>query len=77
MRYYSLNRQSSDVDFREATIRGQAPDKGLYFPVKLPKLEETFIRQLEQMSKEELAYEIMRPYIGNAIEDSALRTIVE
>ncbi len=29
MKYYSLNRQSPVVDFKEATIRGQAPDKGL------------------------------------------------
>lgn len=76
MRYYSLNRQSPDVDFREATIRGQAPDKGLYFPAQLPKLEKSFIDQLEQMSKEELAYEIMKPYVGDAIDKNALRTIV-
>jgi len=76
MRYYSLNRQSPDVDFRQATIAGQAPDKGLYFPAQLPKLQESFIRQLDQMSKEELAYEIMKPYIGNTIGENALRTIV-
>lgn len=76
MRYYSLNRQSPDVDFREAAIRGQAPDKGLYFPAQLPKLEQSFIRQLEQISKEELAYKIMKPYIGNCIDDSVLHSIV-
>lgn len=76
MRYYSLNRQSPDVDFREATIRGQAPDKGLYFPAQLPRLSNSFIHQLEQMSKEELAYEIMKPYVGDTIDEKALRTIV-
>ncbi len=68
MRYYSLNRQSPDVDFKEATIRGQAPDKGLYFPTQLPKLSSSFINQLEKMDKYELAYEIMQPYVGNTIE---------
>jgi len=76
MRYYSLNKQSPDVDFREATIRGQAPDKGLYFPAQLPKLHNSFIAQLEQMSKEELAYEIMRPYVGDSIDKNGLETIV-
>ncbi len=76
MRYHSLNRQSPDVDFREATIRGQAPDKGLYFPVELPKLKESFIGQLERMNKEEMAYEVMKPYIGKTIDENALRTIV-
>ncbi len=77
MRYYSLNRQSPDVDFKEATIRGQAPDKGLYFPTQLPKLSSSFINQLEKMDKYELAYEIMQPYVGNTIEKKALRQIVE
>ena len=31
MNYYSLNKQAPNVSFREATIKGQAPDKGLYF----------------------------------------------
>jgi len=77
MRYYSLNRQSPDVDFREATILGQAPDRGLYFPAQLPKLSASFIQQLEQMDKTELAYEIMKPYVGNTIERAALKTIIE
>lgn len=76
MRYYSLNNQSPDVDFRQATILGQAPDKGLYFPAQLPKLNQSLMRQLDQMSKEELAYEIMKPYIGNSIDEKALRAIV-
>lgn len=77
MRYYSLNRQSPDVDFREAAVRGQAPDRGLYFPAQLPKLDDSLIRQLDQVTKAELAYEIMKPYVGAAIDDGALRLIVE
>lgn len=73
MRYYSLNRQSPDVDFREATIRGQAPDKGLYFPERVPKLAASFFEQMGQMSKEEVAYEIMQPYIGNTIDTGTLK----
>ena len=34
MNYYSLNKTAPKADFREATIKGQAPDKGLYFPEK-------------------------------------------
>jgi threonine synthase len=37
MQYYSLNRQSPPVDFRTATIAGQAPDGGLYFPETIPQ----------------------------------------
>lgn len=77
MRYYSLNRQSPDVDFREATIRGQAPDKGLYFPAQLPKLEQSFIRRIGEMDKDELAHAIMLPFVGDTIDKKVLRTIVE
>ena len=39
MNYYSLNNNSSKVSFKEAVISGLAPDKGLYFPEKIPKLQ--------------------------------------
>lgn len=42
MLYYSTNKNSPKVDFREATIKGQAPDKGLYFPEQIPQLDKTF-----------------------------------
>jgi len=39
MLYYSTNNTSPKVNFKEATINGQAPDKGLYFPESIPELE--------------------------------------
>ena len=36
MLYYSTGKIAPKVDFREATINGQAPDKGLYFPETIP-----------------------------------------
>jgi threonine synthase len=36
MQYYSLGKNSPNVDFRTAAITGQAPDKGLYFPSTIP-----------------------------------------
>ena len=42
MLYYSTNNNSPKVDFKEATIRGQAPDKGLYFPETIPLLDKKF-----------------------------------
>ena len=38
MIYASLNNNSPSVTFKDAVIRGLAPDKGLYFPKKIPKL---------------------------------------
>ena len=77
MHYYSLNNASVRADFREATLLGQAPDKGLYFPEFLPVLPEGFIGQLGSMSDAEIAYTVIRPYVGDAIPDAALLDIVE
>lgn len=76
MRYYSLNQQSPAVSFREATILGQAPDKGLYFPEEIPRLPKGFIESLDQRSNEEIALEVIRPYIGNELSESQLSNIV-
>jgi threonine synthase len=76
MKYYSLNKQSPDVDFKEATIKGQAPDKGLYFPHNIPVHEAAFFANIESYSNEEIAYRLIHPYVGGAIPDDALRGIV-
>lgn len=76
MRYYSLNQQSPAVSFREATILGQAPDKGLYFPEEIPRLPKGFLESLDNLSNEEIALEVIRPYIGNELSESQLANIV-
>ncbi|HEX2532677.1 MAG TPA: threonine synthase [Chitinophagaceae bacterium] len=76
MKYYSLNNQSPDVDFKEATIRGQAPDKGLYFPRTVPQLPKSFIDAVPGLSKEEIALEVIRPYVADSLPKAELERIV-
>lgn len=76
MNYYSLNGQSPAVDFREATIQGQAPDKGLYFPERIPMLHCPFLKNISQYTNEEIAFHVMRPYVGNTIPDEKFYQIV-
>jgi threonine synthase len=76
MKYYSLNRQSPNTDFREATIKGQAPDKGLYFPENIPVHEPGFFKDIEQYSNEEIAFRVIHPYVGGTIPDEELQKIV-
>jgi threonine synthase len=76
MKYYSLNNPGTFVDFREATIRGQAPDKGLYFPEEIPQLAPDLLRNLKNFSREELAFRIIRPYVGDTLPESELHRIV-
>jgi len=76
MQYYSTNSQSPKVDFKQATIKGQAPDKGLYFPEQIPMLPKEFIENITNFSDEEIAYQVIKPYVGDAIPDAELRRIV-
>lgn len=76
MRYYSLNKQSPDVDFKEATIQGQAPDKGLYFPEQIPVIEKEYFDRIEQYSNEEIAFRLMKPYVSGSLPDEELARIV-
>jgi len=77
MNYYSLNHRSPNVDFREAAIRGQAPDKGLYFPGQVNTLPGEFIEGLKQLSPEEIAYKVLAPYVDGSIPEAELRRIVK
>ncbi|HEY4150238.1 MAG TPA: threonine synthase [Chitinophagaceae bacterium] len=76
MQYYSLNKQSPAVDFKEATIRGQAPDKGLYFPERVPVVDKELIDNISKYSNEEIAFRVIQPYVGNAIPANELLRIV-
>lgn len=76
MNYYSLNKQAPKVSFREATIKGQAPDKGLYFPEQIPAIDSSVIEHINDYSKEELALLIMQPYTGETIGQKELLRIV-
>lgn len=76
MKYYSLNHQSPVTDFKEATIKGQAPDKGLYFPERIPQVPQAVLQNLQSLSREEIAYTVIQPYVGDAIPENDLRRIV-
>jgi threonine synthase len=76
MLYYSLNHQSPKVSFKEATILGQAPDKGLYFPEYIPKVSKQFIDAIRSLSREEIALEIIRPYVDQSIPKNELEKII-
>lgn len=75
MKYYSLRHQSPPVDFRQATITGQAPDGGLYFPETIPKFLPGFRRELRSLSKATVAFNVMRPYVGATIGEADLLRI--
>jgi len=77
MQYFSTNDNAPHVSFKQATINGQAPDRGLYFPEAIPLLPENFIRNIERFSNEAIAYEVIKPYVAPSIPEDILKNIVE
>jgi len=76
LKYYSTNKNSAEVSFKEATIAGQAPDKGLYFPETVPQVDKALIDDIERISNEEIALRVIKPYVTNEINDDDLFRIV-
>ena len=77
MQFYSLNKISPNVNFKDATVNGQAPDKGLYFPENIPQIKKELIANIENISNEEIAFEVIKPYVGNTINEADLFSIVK
>jgi threonine synthase len=75
MNYYSLNKQSPVVNFKDATINGQAPDKGLYFPERIPQVSRELINDINHFSNEEIAFRVISPYVGDTIPEKDLQRI--
>ena len=76
MRYYSLNHNSKPCSFAEAVKKGLAPDRGLYFPEKIPILPKKFFDKIEDRSIPEIALKVIKPFIGNQINNNKLFEIV-
>lgn len=77
MLYFSTNQSAPEVNFRQATLLGQAPDKGLYFPQKIPSISPQLLNDLKKYSPAEIAFQVIAPYIGDSIPSKELRNIVE
>lgn len=75
MHYFSTKRQSPNVSFRDAVLRGQPDDSGLFFPGEIARLPTDFISRLDEKPNEQIAFDCVRPYVGGEIPDDDLYTI--
>ncbi|HNG27843.1 MAG TPA: pyridoxal-phosphate dependent enzyme, partial [Chitinophagales bacterium] len=77
MKLYSTKHVSPDVDLREAVLKGLPPDNGLYMPYEIPKLADSFWNNLDNYSFNEMALEVAKNMIGNAIPSEDLKNIID
>lgn len=70
MQFYSLNNPEHKVSFKQALIRGLAPDKGLYFPDDIPCLKSDFLERLPKMNVPQIAFEVLFPFVSDDITEA-------
>ncbi len=76
MKYHSLQYKSPNVSFQEAVVKGIAPDKGLYFPQSIDPLPNEFFKNINSYSNNEIAFELIKQFIGNEIPENDLKEII-
>ena len=77
MNYYSLNHKAPNTSFKDAVIKGLAPDKGLYFPETITPLSKDFYDNIDNLSHSEIAFEAIKQFVLPEIPEDILKTIVE
>lgn len=77
MYYYSTNNKYLQYSFKDAVLKGLAPDKGLFFPTSIPKLEKKWISNLQGKSIAEIGYDVAKLFVGDDLHQSELKKITE
>ncbi|WP_068115345.1 threonine synthase [Tropicimonas marinistellae] len=76
MKYISTRGQAPVLSFEEAMLTGLARDGGLYVPEQVPTMSSADIAALAGMPYEEVAFRVMKPFIGESFSESELREII-
>lgn len=76
MRYYSTNKQAPWATLHETVVKGLAPDKGLYMPETIKRFPRSFFESIENLSFQEMAFEVSKAFFGEDVEEEDLRQIV-
>jgi threonine synthase len=77
MNYFSLNKKAANTPFKEAVIRGLAPDKGLYFPEHIDALPKSFFDNIDNLSHTEIAFQAIKQFVSPDIPEAVLKDIIE
>ncbi len=76
MRYISTRGTAPVLTFEEAMLTGLARDGGLYVPQEVPTLTHDQIAAMAGKSYEDVAFEVMRPFIGDTFTDAEFKQLI-
>jgi threonine synthase len=76
MDFISTRGNVKKIGFIDAVLMGLADDGGLLIPNKIPKIPQTKLKEMAQLSYQELAYEIFSYYIEGEIPENDLKELI-
>ncbi|MBO4891720.1 MAG: threonine synthase [Prevotella sp.] len=76
MNYYSTNGKAPIADLRKAVVKGLAEDRGLYMPEEIKILPKVFFNNIQDMSFQQIAYNVACAFFGDDVDLDALQDIV-
>ena len=76
MKYVSTRGSAPVLTFEEAMLSGLARDGGLYVPETVPTMSHDDIRALNGLSYEEVAFRVMRPFVGDSFSDETFGDLI-
>ncbi|MEO0655018.1 MAG: threonine synthase [Pseudomonadota bacterium] len=76
MHYISTRGQAPVLGFEDTMLTGLARDGGLYVPDTIPQMDAADIAALAGKPYEDIAFAIMRPFIGDSFTGTAFRDII-
>lgn len=77
MKYVSTRGKAPELTFEQAMLTGLARDGGLYVPEVFPTLNLEQIESFADKSYEEVAFEVMKPFIGDTFSDEEFKVIIK
>jgi threonine synthase len=77
IQYYSTNLKSARVSFREALLKGLAPDGGLYTPDQIPSISIEELISFSSKVYDEIAFDIANKFLSREIDENDLRAITK
>ncbi|MDL2305224.1 threonine synthase [Bacteroides sp. OttesenSCG-928-D19] len=76
MKYYSTNKETSQVSLHDAVVKGLAADRGLFMPETIPALSPSFFEEITTMSFQEMSFRIASAFFGEDLPRDVNRLIV-
>jgi len=77
MQLYSTKNTASSFTLKEAIFKGLPDDSGLFMPLHIPVMAPEFFENIQNLSLQEIAFEVSKNMLQGAVGDEDLKKIVD